>query len=53
MQHFMTLTTSKFKLATEDDLNKAKEIGKGMPNWPSKGSVALKENMIIVKLSEY
>ncbi len=53
MQHFMTLTTSNFKLATSEDYEKAKELGKNMENWPSKNSVALKDNLIIVKLSDY
>ena len=49
----MTLTTSNFKLATEEDVSRAKELGRNMPSWPSKESIKLKENMIIVKLSEY
>lgn len=53
MQHFMTLTTNNFKLATEQDVSKAKQLGKDMPSWPAKESIALKENIILVKLSDY
>lgn len=54
MQHFMTLTTAKFKLVEDESiLENAKQVALEMPSWPNKGSVDFRSNMIIVKLSEY
>ena len=53
IQNFMTLTTAKFKIVTSPEtITRAKELSQDMPVWPDKGSIAVKEDMIVVKLSE-
>ncbi len=56
IQALMTMSGEKNKLVyylekDEKTLNKAKELAIDMPVWPNVGSVALKDDMIIVKLS--
>ena len=57
IQALMTMSGENNKLVyylekDNETLNKAHELAKDMPSWPSKESIALKDNLIIVKLSE-
>ena len=57
IQALMTMSGENNKLVyylekDNETLQKAKKLAKYMPSWPSKESVALKDDLIIIKLSE-
>lgn len=56
IQALMTMSGENNKLVyylekDNETLNKAKNLSEDMPTWPAKGSVAVKDKFIIVKLS--
>lgn len=51
IRNFMKSLGYDFLIPTEEQKNRAIDIARTMPVWPDKNSVALKDNIIIVKLS--
>lgn len=50
---FMTMGVTDFRPATNEEKLSVVEAAQAMPAWPYKGSVALINNIVVVKLSDY